>query len=71
MMFLVRVPVLSEQRIDMAARSSMAASLFTIAPSLDSSLDPRARVVVVTISIAMGIEATSSTIVKERAVVEW
>ena len=36
-------------------------------PCLDSSLEPRARVVVVTISMAMGMEATMSTTVKERA----
>jgi hypothetical protein len=38
-----------------------------MAPCLDSSFDPRASVVVVTISMAMGIDATMSTTVKDRA----
>ena len=45
----------------MPAVSSIAARRDTMAPSLLSSLLPIASVVVVTISIAMGIEATSST----------
>ena len=40
------------------------ANLVTIAPCFDSSLDPRASVVVTTISIAIGIEATINTTVK-------
>jgi hypothetical protein len=62
----VRVPVLSEQRIDMAVRSSMADRLATITPRCTSFFEPIAKVVVVTISIARGIDATKSTIVKER-----
>ena len=38
-----------------------------MAPCFDNSFEPRARVVVVTISIAIGIEATISTTVKDRA----
>lgn len=38
-----------------------------MAPCLDSSLDPNARVVVVTISMAIGIEATINTTVKDSA----
>lgn len=55
---MVRVPVLSEQRIDIAAISSIAAKRVTMAPSCASSLDPNAKVVVVTISIAIGMAAT-------------
>ena len=51
----------------MPAMSSMAARRVTMAPSRDSSLEPSASVVVVTISIAMGIEATISTTVKDSA----
>lgn len=58
---MVRVPVLSEHRIDMPAKSSIAANLETIAPSWTNSLEPKARVVVVTISIAIGMDATWKT----------
>ena len=47
--------------------SSMAASRETMAPSRASSREPRASVVVQTISMAMGMEATRRTTVKERA----
>ena len=57
-LFIVRVPVLSEHKMDMAAMSSIAANRETIAPSCTNSLEPNARVVVVTISIAIGIDAT-------------
>jgi len=63
----VIVPVLSEHRIAIPAMSSMALSRVTIAPWWESSLEPRASVVVVTISMASGIEATMSTTVKESA----
>mmetsp|Transcript_24721 Transcript_24721/g.55472 ORF Transcript_24721/g.55472 Transcript_24721/m.55472 type:complete len:226 (-) Transcript_24721:936-1613(-) len=69
-LFIVRVPVLSEHRMDIPAMSSMAARRVTMAPSCESSFEPRARVVVVTISIAMGMEATMSTTVKDRASVK-
>eukprot|EP00597_Dinobryon_sp_UTEXLB2267_P019485 CAMPEP_0201108832 /NCGR_PEP_ID=MMETSP0812-20130820/63229_1 /ASSEMBLY_ACC=CAM_ASM_000668 /TAXON_ID=98059 /ORGANISM="Dinobryon sp., Strain UTEXLB2267" /LENGTH=59 /DNA_ID=CAMNT_0047370463 /DNA_START=339 /DNA_END=515 /DNA_ORIENTATION=+ len=51
----------------MPAMSSIADSLVTMAPCLDSSFDPNASVVVVTISIASGMEATINTTVKESA----
>jgi hypothetical protein len=66
-LFCVSVPVLSEQSMFMPAVSSIAARRDTMAPSLLSSLLPIASVVVVTISIAMGIEATSSTTAKLAA----
>ena len=53
----------------MPAISSMEARRVTIAPCLDRSRDPRASVVVHTISIAMGMDATRSTTAKERALV--
>ena len=65
--FKVRVPVLSEHRMAMPAMSSMAARRVTMAPCLVNSLEPRARVVVVTISMAMGMAATISTTTKARA----
>mmetsp|Transcript_29114 Transcript_29114/g.62736 ORF Transcript_29114/g.62736 Transcript_29114/m.62736 type:complete len:234 (-) Transcript_29114:618-1319(-) len=64
-LFIVRVPVLSEQSIFIPAMSSIAARRVTIAPCLESSLEPRASVVVHTISMATGMEATISTTVKE------
>merc|ERR1719329_1395723 len=65
--FRVRVPVLSEHKIAMPAISSIAAKRVTMAPYLVNSLEPRARVVVVTISMAIGIEATIKTTTKDRA----
>ena len=65
--FKVRVPVLSEHRMAMPAMSSIAARRVTMAPCLLNSLEPRARVVVVTISMAIGIEATIRTTTKDRA----
>ena len=41
------------------------ANLVTIAPCFESSFDPRARVVVTTISMAIGIDATIRTTVKD------
>ena len=54
------VPVLSEHRMDIPAKSSIAASLETMAPCFTSSLLPIAKVVVVTISM---IDATKTTTV--------
>ena len=51
----------------MPAMSSMAERRVTMAPWCDSSLDPNASVVVVTISMANGMEATTSTTVKDSA----
>ncbi len=51
----------------MPAMSSMADSRVTMAPCFDSSFEPSASVVVVTISMASGMEATMSTTVKESA----
>ena len=51
----------------MPAMSSMADRRVTMAPWCDNSLDPSASVVVVTISMASGMDATTSTTVKERA----
>jgi hypothetical protein len=63
----VRVPVLSEHSMFMPAISSMEARRVTIAPSCDSWREPSASVVVHTISMAMGMDATSSTTVKDSA----
>ena len=49
----------------MPAISSMEASRVTMAPCLDNFREPMASVVVVTISTAMGMDATSSTTTKE------
>jgi hypothetical protein len=46
--------------------SSIALRRVTMAPWADISVEPRARVVVVTISIASGMLATMSTTVKLR-----
>ena len=62
----VRVPVFSEQSMSMPAISSMAARRVTIAPLVNSCFAPIARVHVVTISMARGIEATSTHTAKER-----
>ena len=45
----------------------MGTGLVTMAPWAESAREPTARVVVVTISTARGIEATSTTTAKERA----
>lgn len=66
-LFIVSVPVLSEHKIVIPAISSMAVRRVTMAPRSDSSPDPRDKVVVVTISMAIGIEATMSTTVKLKA----
>ncbi len=63
----VRVPVLSEQSMFMPAISSIDARRVTMAPSWESVREPSASVVVHTISMAMGMDATSSTTVKESA----
>jgi hypothetical protein len=63
----VSVPVLSEQSMSIPAISSIAHSLETIAPWLERKREPKASVVVVTISMATGIEATSSTTAKLSA----
>jgi hypothetical protein len=47
--------------------SSIAANRETIAPSFASSRDPKAKVVVQTISMAIGIEATRRTTVNDKA----
>jgi hypothetical protein len=57
----VNDPVLSEHRIVIPARSSMAAKRLTMAPWWLSWWEPKARVVVHTISMATGMEATRST----------
>jgi hypothetical protein len=59
--FLVRVPVLSEQRISTPAISSIAESLETIACSFDRASAPSAMVIEKTAGIATGIDATIST----------
>ena len=64
-MFSVSVPVLSEHSMFIPAISSIAVSLDTIAPCFDSEREPSASVVVETISIAIGIDATSSTTTNE------
>ena len=61
------MPVLSLQSTAIPAISSIALNPVTIAPCCDNSVDPSANVVVVTISMAKGIEATISTTVKLRA----
>ena len=60
-LFSVSVPVLSLHSMLMPASSSMAASRDTMALRPDSSRLPSAIVVVVTTSMAIGIDATSST----------
>ncbi len=67
----VSVPVLSEQSMFMPAMSSMAARRVTMAPCALSWRLPSASVVVHTISMAMGMEATSSTTVKESALLTF
>ena len=62
----VSVPVLSEHSMFIPAISSIAVSLDTIAPCFDSEREPSASVVVETISMAMGMDATSSTTTNER-----
>lgn len=52
---------------NLPAMSSIADNRVTIAPWCDSSFDPNARVVVVTISIANGIDATTITTVNDSA----
>mmetsp|Transcript_5505 Transcript_5505/g.12584 ORF Transcript_5505/g.12584 Transcript_5505/m.12584 type:complete len:252 (+) Transcript_5505:1711-2466(+) len=66
-LFLVKVPVLSLQRIVMPASSSMEARRDTIALLVARSRAPTAIVAVVTTCMAMGIEATSSTKQDTRA----
>ncbi len=62
-MFKVSVPVLSEQRMDMPAISSIADRRATMAPWWERAFEPMARVVLVTISMASGIDATKRTTV--------
>eukprot|EP00427_Karlodinium_veneficum_P050243 CAMPEP_0169366648 /NCGR_PEP_ID=MMETSP1017-20121227/33230_1 /TAXON_ID=342587 /ORGANISM="Karlodinium micrum, Strain CCMP2283" /LENGTH=52 /DNA_ID=CAMNT_0009464601 /DNA_START=84 /DNA_END=239 /DNA_ORIENTATION=+ len=50
----------------MPAMSSIAARRVTMAPCFVNSLEPKAKVVVVTISIAMGMEATINTTTKDK-----
>ena len=54
--FLVRVPVLSEQRIDIPASSSIAESRATTAFFSERCFEPTAIVVVHTTCIAIGIK---------------
>ena len=63
----VSVPVLSEHSMFMPASSSIAARRATIAFFATSCRLPIAIVVVVTTSIASGMEATSSTTTKPIA----
>mmetsp|Transcript_20566 Transcript_20566/g.63972 ORF Transcript_20566/g.63972 Transcript_20566/m.63972 type:complete len:314 (-) Transcript_20566:978-1919(-) len=66
-LFSVSVPVLSEHSRFSAAIISIADSRVTITFFDDSSFDPSASVVVTTISIAIGIDTTSSTTVNSIA----
>ena len=70
MVFMVRVPVLSEHSMFMPAISSMEARRVTIAPCFDRSREPSASVVVHTISMAIGMEATSRTTANDSALVK-
>jgi hypothetical protein len=66
-LFSVSVPVLSEHSMFTAAIISIADRRVTITFFADSSFEPSASVVVTTISMAMGIDTTSSTTVNSIA----
>mmetsp|Transcript_39805 Transcript_39805/g.81422 ORF Transcript_39805/g.81422 Transcript_39805/m.81422 type:complete len:291 (+) Transcript_39805:1151-2023(+) len=66
-LFWVRVPVLSEHRMVMPANSSMADRRATITLRWARRREPTAMVDVHTTCMAMGMDATSSTITTDRA----
>ena len=60
-MFLVRVPVLSEQRTSTPASSSIASRRETMAFFFASAWAPKELVTVITVGMATGMEAISNT----------